>query len=179
MIDLFDKINILEFDSEDILFQQRELGSPRTSFEMEKKLFSFVSAGQPKEMVAYYKNMLAKNPKLLLSVGKLSQDEVRQTKYLAVSLIAVVCRVAIVAGAPEAVAYSMSDEAILRIDKLKTSKSVLIEEVKTIYQYADLVKNYKKNATYSKEIRQCIEYISANLHGAITVERLATSLANS
>lgn len=171
-MDLFDKVNVLEFDDEDILFQQRELGSIRTSFEMEKKLFSFVSAGQPKEMVAYYKNMLAKNPKMLLSVGKLSQDEVRQTKYLAVSLIAVVCRVAIGAGAPEAVAYSMSDEAILRIDKLKTSKSVLIEEVKTIYQYAVLVENHKKNATYSKEIRQCIEYISANLHSEITVDDL-------
>lgn len=168
----YDNLNVLEFHDEDILFQQRELGSIRTSFEMEKKLFSFVSAGQPKEMVAYYKNMLAKNPKMLLSVGKLSQDEVRQTQYLAVSLIAVVCRIAIYAGAPESIAYSMSDEAILRIDKLKNSKAVLIEEAKTIYQYAVLVETYKKNANYSKEIRQCIEYISANLHCEMTVDAL-------
>ncbi|MGL4362229.1 MAG: helix-turn-helix domain-containing protein [Cellulosilyticaceae bacterium] len=168
----FDKLNVLEFHDKDILFQQRELGSVRTSFEMEKKLFSFISDGKPNEMVAYYKNMLKKNPKMLLSVGKLSQDDVRQTQYLAVSLIAIVCRVAICAGAPESIAYSMSDESILRIDKLKTSKAVLMEEVKTIYQYAVLVETYKKNANYSKEIRQCIEYISANLHSEITVDAL-------
>lgn len=173
--DLSDILTMLDFGDEDVLYQQRESGQTRTPFEMERTLYSFIARGEPDEMMAYYGNMLDAAPDFRLPVGRLSADKLRQTKYLAVSMIAVICRIAVSSGVPEALAYSMSDGAILRIDKLDNPDEILLLEMNTIYEFASEVAKSKAAAAYSKHVRKTIDFIVANLHSAITLEALAES----
>ncbi len=171
-IQLFDFLKLLDFGDDNILFQQQEGEHSRTSFEMEKEALSFVAAGDPDAMVAHYRGILESNPKTKFSIGRLSKDELQHFKYMAVSVIAIVCRVAMSNGAPEAVAYSMSDEAIQKIDKMKIPENILLYLAKLVYSYTELVGSSKQNIEYSKPIRDGIEYIIANLHTKITLDDL-------
>lgn len=170
---LFNLLNMLDFEEGEVLFQQREQGASRISFEMEKQLFSFVAQGKPDEMVKHYLNFISASPDLQISVGKLSSNHLRQLKYMAVSLVAVICRIAMYAGAPEAVAYSMSDDIIQQIDKLEDPDDILLLELSATYDYAELVAQSKHNLSYSKPVRDSIEYIVANLHSPIALSDLA------
>jgi len=163
--------NLLDFDGENVLFQQREDGQARTPFEMEREVLARVAAGDADEMVTHYRSLLSK-PGMKISVGKLSKNELQHFKYMAVSAITLVCRVAMYNGAPEAVSYSMSDEAILAIDRMKHPERILLYLLKLIYKYTELVGESKKNIGYSLPVRQGIEYITANLHSRIVLEDL-------
>ncbi len=169
---LFDFLKMLDFGDENILFQQQEGEHIRTSFEMEQEALGFIANGNPDEMVTYYRALLENEPKTKISIGKLSKDELRHFKYMAVSIIAIVCRVAMYNGAPEAVSYSMSDEAIQKIDKMKQPESILLYLLKLVYSYTELVGNSKKNIGYSKPVREGVEYIVANLHTKISLDDL-------
>lgn len=162
-----------DFDDVDALFNQRETGQERTPFDMERQLYSFVTRGEPEEMVAFYANMLENSPDFRLPVGKLSTDKLRQTKYLAISMIAVICRIAMSSGVPEALAYSMSDDAILHIDKMDNPDDILLFEMNAIYDYTVEVAKCKAASAYSKHIRTATDYIVANLHSDISLNNLA------
>ncbi len=169
---LFSFINLLEFEGGNALFQQRETGEARTPFEMERQVFEFVAAGDADAMVNYYMQFLLQNPNPKFSVGKLSRDELRQMKYMAVSAIAIVCRVAMSAGAPEAAAYGMSDDAIQQIDKNRLPLGVLYLVLTTVYKFTELVGQSRQNTLYSKPVREGVEYIVAHLHSKITLDEL-------
>ncbi len=170
---LYNLLEFLNFGEENPLFAQREQGKLRTLFQLEKQLFSFIAEGQPDEMLAYYESLLESQPNLQIQVGELSRDKLRQFKYAAVSLIAIVCRIALYNGAPEAIAYGMSDQAIQEIDKLADPESILLFEIAKVYEYAQLVADHKKNTSFSSAIRSCIEFITTNLHSNISLEDLA------
>ncbi len=172
---ILDFLNLLDFGDDNALFQQRETGEARTPFEMELQLYSFISRGAPDEMLDFYGEMLSSEPQFRLSVGKLSQDMLRQTKYLAVSMVAVICRVAMISGVSEAVAYGHSDDTIQKLDKLDDPDEILRLEMQAIYEFACLVAESKAVAAYSRPIQECIEYITVNLHNNITLEMLAES----
>lgn len=168
----FGLMELLDFDAENILFQQRESGQARTPFEMEQQVLQFVAAGNVDEMVAYYQHLLGGTADFKVSVGKLSRDKLRHFKYMAVSAIALLCRVAIINGAPEAVAYSMSDEAIQRLDRMPLPEAILMLLLQMVYSYTELVGQSKENASFSKPVRDGVEFIVANLHSKIALEDL-------
>ncbi len=170
---LFNFLEFLDFGEDNVLFAQREQGKLRTLFQMEKELFGFIAEGRPDEMIAHYYALVQAQPNLRVQVGKLSRDHLRQFKYAAVSLIAVVCRVALYNGASEAEAYGMSDEAIQQIDTMDDPEKILVLGVAKVYEYAKLVADSKSNKTLSKTVRGCMEYITTNLHGDISLEDMA------
>lgn len=166
-------LNLLDFESDNILFEQREQDQARTPFEMEKQLLAFVTEGKPDEMVTFYEEMLADQPGIRISVGKMSRDRLRHLKYMAVSAIALLCRAAMYGGLAEAEAYSRSDKAIQKIDKMNNADRILLFLIAEVYGYAEMVEKSRVNASYSKAVRNSIEYIVANLHSNITLEDLA------
>lgn len=172
----FGLLELLDFDAENILFQQRESGQARTPFEMEQQVLQFVAAGDVDAMVAHYKSLLDGTPGFKVSVGKLSRDKLRHFKYMAVSAIALLCRVAIVNGAPEAVAYSMSDEAIQRLDRMLLPEPILLLLLQMVCSYTELVGQSKGNTAYSRPVRDGVEFIVANLHSKIALEDLVRGI---
>jgi YesN/AraC family two-component response regulator len=166
-------LNLLDFEGGNVLFQQREGEQQRTPFEMERQVLGYVAEGNADAMVAHYTTMLRDQPNFSISVGKLSKDELRHFKYMAVSAIAIVCRVAMYSGATEAAAYSLSDEMIQQIDSISHPETIVLLLVKAVYDYTKLVGESKGNANLSKPVRTGIEYIDANLHTKISLRDLA------
>ncbi len=105
--------------------------------------------------------------------GHVSDDPVRNCKYLFVSAITMACRTAMAAGMEAERAYNSSDLFILRMDQLST-----VEEVRSLHRemfefYLREVQTAKKKRPYPKPIIQCMDYIYEHLHERITVRDLA------
>ncbi|MEG1367175.1 MAG: AraC family transcriptional regulator [Oscillospiraceae bacterium] len=174
---LLSMIDLLEFDTDDILFHQQEGGQIRTPFAVEREVLAFVAQGEPKKMLSHYRKLISANPNIKISVAKLSKDQLQSFRYMAVSAVAIVCRVAILNGVAEAVAYSISDDAIHKIDKMNSSEQILLFSLQMVYKYTSLVGKSKVSMQYSKPIRKSIEYIVANLHAKISLDDLVKGSA--
>ncbi|MCM1381574.1 MAG: AraC family transcriptional regulator [Muribaculaceae bacterium] len=105
--------------------------------------------------------------------GHISDDPLRNYKYLFVASVTVACRAAIAGGMDSERAYNISDLYILKMDSLQT-----VDEVKALH--ADMFAFYTKEmaaldkaGVYSKPITACIDYIYNHLHEPIRVKILA------
>lgn len=108
--------------------------------------------------------------------GHISDDPLRNYKYLFVASITLASRSAIAGGMDAERAYNISDLYILKMDTLQT-----VEEVKALH--ADMFAFYTremaaldKATVYSKPVVVCIDYIHNHLHEAIRVEGLAAEV---
>ena len=106
-----DRIVFLEADGVDAVYAQREQELQRMPYEMERMLLRFVAEGKPKELIDFCLQTLAQSPELRIPIGRTSKNKTRQLKYNAVSGIAIVCRAAMMGGAPEIECYARSDNA--------------------------------------------------------------------
>lgn len=105
--------------------------------------------------------------------GHVSDDPLRNYKYLFVASIALASRSAIAGGMDSERALNISDLYILKMDGLTT-----VEEVKALH--ADMFAFYtremaalEKAQVYSKPVTQCLDYIYQHLHEPIRVADLA------
>lgn len=105
--------------------------------------------------------------------GHISDDPLRNYKYLFVASITLASRSAIAGGMDAERAYNISDLYILKMDTLQT-----VDEVKALH--ADMFAFYTKEMAaldkaqvYSKPVILCIDYIYNHLHETIRVEDLA------
>lgn len=105
--------------------------------------------------------------------GHISDDPLRNYKYLFVASITLASRSAIAGGMDAERAYNISDLYILKMDTLQT-----VDEVKALH--ADMFAFYTKEmaaldkaAVYSKAVILCIDYICNHLHETIRTEDLA------
>ena len=105
--------------------------------------------------------------------GHISDDPLRNYKYLFVASITLASRSAIAGGMDAERAYNISDLFILKMDALQT-----VDEVKALH--ADMFAFYTKEMAaldkakvYSKPVILCIDYIYNHLHETIHVDTLA------
>ncbi len=105
--------------------------------------------------------------------GHISDDPLRNYKYLFVASATLASRSAIIGGMDMERAYNISDLYILKMDSLKS-----IEEVKALH--ADMIAFYTKEMAaldrakvYSKPVTLCLDYIYHHLHESIRVTDLA------
>ena len=174
MIDkLLDRVIYLETDGDHAVFAQREEEIQRLPYEMERILLRFVAEGKPKEMVTFCIRTLAENPDLRIPIGRTSKNKLRQLKYTAVSAIAIVCRAAMMGGAPEIECYARSDRAIMQIDELHDEVSIYRVLIKTTLEYAKLVQQTQNVMQHPQIVRKCVQYISEHTHRNITLDQLA------
>lgn len=105
--------------------------------------------------------------------GHLSDDPLRNYKYLFVASATLACRSAIAGGMDSERAYNISDLYILKMDVLQS-----VDEVKALR--ADMMTFYTKEMAaldkanvYSKPVVLCMEYIYNHLHETLRTEDLA------
>lgn len=106
--------------------------------------------------------------------GHISNNELRNYKYLFVASITLASRSAIIGGMDAEKAYNISDLFILKMDTLQN-----VEEVKELHKemftvYTNEMAKIDKTNIYSKPIVKCIDYIYNHLHESITTQTLAT-----
>lgn len=105
--------------------------------------------------------------------GHISDDPLRNYKYLFVASATLASRSAIVGGMAAERAYNISDLYILKMDTLQT-----VDEVKALHAemfafYTKEMAALDKAEIYSKPVVLCIDYIYNHLHEPIRTEDLA------
>ncbi len=105
--------------------------------------------------------------------GHISDDPLRNYKYLFVASVTLASRSAIAGGMDAERAYNISDLYILKMDTLST-----VDEVKALHAemfafYTREMAAIDKGSVFSKPIVICLDYIYNHLHEVITVKILA------
>ena len=135
-----------------------------TPYSAEIRLFSCVQQGDIDSLLVQIKNLDS-----LIVMGKMSDDELMQYKYMAVSTVTLATRYAIQGGLNEAKAYEFSDRVIKTIDKLDDKDKIFMCLGLEIIKLTQDVKKNKKQPEFSPHIRNCIKYINENLSEKISV----------
>lgn len=155
----------------DTKFEMKFPSLPHSSYEWERVYCSFVRMGDVAG-ARRYMELIAQSGKFI-TVGNVSKSELTQTKYLAVSLIAVVTRVAINNGADELRCYQFSDELIQFLDACDDPSEIVTRVFSSVEAMIQAVHDAKEVTENNLYFKRCREYISNHLNQKITVNDLA------
>lgn len=139
-----------------------------TPYAAEIRLLSCVQQGDIESLLTQLKNLDS-----LIIMGKMSDDELTQYKYMAVSTITLATRYAIQGGIKESKAYEFADRVIGTIDKLRDKNNIINCLGLEIIKLTQEVKKNKKQPEFSPHIRSAVRYINENLSRKITVSAIA------
>ncbi len=139
-----------------------------TPYSAEIRLFSCVQQGDIDSLMMQIKNLDS-----LIVMGKMSDNELMQHKYMAVSTITLATRYAIQGGLNENKAYEFSDRVIKTIDSLNDKNEIFMCLGIEIIKLTQDVKKNKKQPEFSPHVRNCIKYINENLSRKISVSSVA------
>lgn len=148
-------------------FKQREFSSNHHTYDEESELYECIRQGDKSKIQPLLDMFLSER------VGKLSDNPLMNCRYHFVSAIAIITRITISCGVEHSACYMLSDIYIQKMDKCNT-----IIEIQSLYKDAiiDFVNEsakLKRNMSYPKPVRRCIDYIYSNLHDNITVAELS------
>lgn len=144
------------------------LDEKATPYSVEIRLLSCVQQGDIESLITQIKNLDS-----LIVMGRMSDDELMQYKYMAVSTITLATRYAIQGGLSEKKAYEFADRVIKTIDKLTGKDEILQCAGIEILNLTKDVKKNKKEPEFSPHIRNCIKYVNENLSQKISVSSVA------
>lgn len=105
--------------------------------------------------------------------GRLSEDPLRNMKYLFVVNTGLATRFAIESGAPQEVVYSSSDIYIRKADVAKSIEEILKLNHDYWVYLVGLVRESRKTERYSKPVIKCIDYITSFFNTKVTLEDLS------
>lgn len=134
------------------------------------------------EDMAQYEYLKEGNPKALEEIkkmfdpnvqGHLSDNPLRNVKYLFVASTTLACRSAISGGMPQEEAYNASDLYIQKMDLLESAEEVKDLVYDMFSFYTDYMANLDRNKVISKNIAAVVEYIRYHLHEKIRLKELA------
>lgn len=151
------------------LFEQRESGQNHTTYQSEIRFFSCIKSGNADRL----KEEMARFFQTGFVIGRMSDNDLRQLQYWAVSCIAVGIRYAIQGGLDEFEAYNFADSCIKAIDEFVSPQQIVEYLPKQAILLTEKVNKIKYTISYSQHIKTCIKYINKNIHNKITVTDLA------
>lgn len=163
-----DKERIIGFDKIlELLHENAESGFKHTTYQEESKRFHYLLNG---DLRAVEESLRISNPKMQ---GKLSEDPLRNVRYLFIVNTGLATRYMIEAGIPQETVYSMSDLYIQKADVAESVEEIedLIRESWTVF--VDIIRSHKKENRYSKQVLFCLNYIDSHFNEKITLEEVA------
>lgn len=144
------------------------IAEKHTRYTTEIKLFSCIQQGNIDKLISEIKNI-----NMLIVAGKLSDSNIMQYKYLAVSAITLATRYAIQGGLNEKTAYDFSDRVIMTVDSFNSKDKILNLLANEIIKLTNMVNASKLSPAQSPHVRKCICYINENIEKKITVSALS------
>lgn len=158
-------ISIKTLEEEQDFYLSKEKHTPYCA---EVRLFSCVQQGDLKKLM----QELQKNDSLIIT-GKMSDNDLMQHKYMAVSAITLATRYAIQGGLNEKTAYAFSDRVIRLVDGFTLKADVLLCLASEIIKLTRMVRKSKTHPEHSPHVRKCVRYINENLGEKLSVSALA------
>lgn len=107
------------------------------------------------------------------SVGRMSLNELRQTKYSFICLAALITRAAMQGGLDSETAFSLSDLYCQRMDLLTDIAKINTLMFTMLMDFCGKVHEIQKKPAVSPLINKCLDYISVHLHEAISLDQLS------
>lgn len=153
-----------------LLHDNAEKGFIHTTYQEESQRFHYLINGDTR---AIEESMRLMDPKLQ---GKLSNDPVRNIRYLFVINTGLATRYLIEAGIPQETVYSTSDLYIQKADHATTVNEIreINKELWTVF--VETVKTFKRETLYTKPILFCLNYIDSHFNEKITLDAVANKL---
>ena len=148
-------------------FVSRETGWRHHTYAEDMYQYELLQAGDAR---AVEESILRINSK---NTGHVSDDPVRNIKYLFVASATLACRAAINGGMDAERAYNISDLYIQKMDILRTREEVLALHTDMIAFYTKEMAELDKRSVFSKPVIQCMDYIYNHLHEPIYVQDMA------
>lgn len=103
----------------------------------------------------------------------LSEDSVRNVKYLFVACTTLATRFAIEGGLESETAYNISDLYIRKMDLCQSVDEVMNLHHDMFTYFTNQMAKLKKESIYSKPILQCMDFIELHLHLRIKIQELS------
>lgn len=144
-----------------------EAGSLHLPYKDEVRLMNLIHDGKTDELFEAIKFIRT------IPVGALSENNIKQYRYIAICFITLAVRYAISGGMDEDEAYSFSDYFIRQIDRTRSPEEIINHIAIGAIRLSNSVKESRTNAKYSPYIRKCIKYVNDNLDRKITVSDLS------
>lgn len=154
----------------ELLFQQRENGFERASFDREIAFYESIGAGNLEMMHFFFAPLYCEG------CGRLSKDELQNLKYHFVVLVALVARFCIRYGMTPEMAYQLSDLYIMQADECQTESQVRTVHKEMLEDYTRRMQKIRNSKIYSKQIVKAITYISEHLHSKIMLSDVSNYL---
>ncbi len=158
-------ISIKTLEDEQGVFGDKDKHTP---YRDEIRIFSCVQQGDLGKLIKAFKNI-----NTTVTAGRMSNDDITQYKYMAVSTVTLATRYAIQGGLNEKTAYDFSDNMIMLVDSFKSKEAILNCLASQIIKLTKMVKKSKTTPKQSPYVKKCICYINENIGGKITVSKLA------
>ena len=153
-----------------LMHKNAETGFIHTTYPEESLRFTYLLNGDKR---AVEESVRLMRPALQ---GKLSDDAVRNIRYLFIINTGIATRYLIEAGIPQETVYSTSDLYIRKAD-LATTIDEIIELNREIWNvFVEMVNKYKNKSIYSKPVLFCLNYIDSHFNEKITLETIAEAV---
>lgn len=110
------------------------------------------------------------------STGSLSDDPVKNYKYLFVASITLACRFCIEGGMPVEDAFNLSDLYIRQADRCGTVDEIFRLHDVMFRDYTTRMQGIQRRDVYSLPVHRCLDYIDRHLRQPLTVDLLAKEL---
>lgn len=159
------KIDIREIQN--LLYENAEIGYIHPTHKDDMLRYDYMQKG---DMRAVEEGMRTLNPDMQ---GRLSEDPIRNMKYLFVVTTSLASRFALEAGLPLETAYAISDLYIQRMDLLDSIEDIRSLAGELYATYVTEIRKIKKKNHYSKPVMESINYIAAHFNEPVTLQLLA------
>lgn len=155
----------------DALFEKEFPTIPHSAYEWERAFTGYIRSGDVDGARRFMERMVSSGQ--TVTVGNVSEDQLTQSKFLAVSAMAIGTRVAISAGADELAAYQISDKYLQFLSRTASVEELTSQLFLSTYALIQLVRDAHEAARHSLYYLRCREYISQHLNQKISVQQLA------
>lgn len=149
----------------EIMFTQREDYQHTYTYQDELLMLEAIRNGDSMNARVYATKLASGR------IGKMSDDQLRKSKYAIVASIAIITRAVIEVGVSIENAYALSDVYIVKVDEEFDGKHLIYIFFDAIMDFTGLVK-MSQHHNYPVWVRTCMEYMDQHLHAEITLEEL-------
>ncbi|MBQ8954872.1 MAG: helix-turn-helix domain-containing protein [Clostridia bacterium] len=155
---------------ERLTFQNREADFHHHTYDEDMYQYELIKRGDPQAMEEGRR--MFEGP----TTGSLSDDPVKNYKYLFVASITLACRFCIQGGMPTETAYNLSDLYIRQVDKCQTVEEIFSLHDVMFRDYTTRMQGIVRRDVYSRPVHRCLDYIERHLQQPLTVVGLAGEL---
>lgn len=157
----------------DQIVESKENQNFHNTYHFERKLLQYIQDGDSEKI----RTLLQTTEHL--TEGTLADNALRQRKNIFITTIALVARSAIAGGMDMEQAYQLSDVYIMECENTQSISYVSSLEYTMLIDFAERVAQNKIPQGMSKEIFDCIQYITRHTNEPIQVSDVATYIGKS